>query len=276
MKDGGNPLVPLENGEKWKEIVHKDLHPSNIFVKPHEQGFLGNGSYTDPRKPQKSSFATSKKSEYPNVVLADFDTAIFDLQDGDDEYQDNPIHYMLGEKLKDAAGGRYPPEAFFSGQNMNKLTKFTSASDVWGIGAIMWSLVMNIPYSHEYIASVYDNAAQHYAGGTFERLNHGIHYSNAVLNDLMTGDTPFEAAGQYSDVLKYTMKGCLPFQQRHRTKLKSLKQTTAHNLKIHMEKDGAADLIVRIKGGMQGFQVGERFKYVPPTDGEEEDEKVLR
>jgi hypothetical protein len=43
-------------------------------------------------------------------VLADFDTAFFDLQDDGDEYQDNPTHYMLRDKGVDATlGARYPP-----------------------------------------------------------------------------------------------------------------------------------------------------------------------
>ena len=90
MQRGGEPFEPLQSGEKWREIVHKDFHPGNIFVKPPKEGFLGIDGQQDDRNPEKRSFATFPKDAYPNVVLADFNTAIFDLQDDGDEYQDNP------------------------------------------------------------------------------------------------------------------------------------------------------------------------------------------
>lgn len=140
MQRGGDPFVDLPNAERCKEIVHKDLHLDNIFVKPLQEGFLGNDSQLDDRSPGKRSLATFPKDAYPNVALADFDTALFDLHDGEDEYQDNPLHYIMGSRPVDALASKHPPEAFWSGNNVNKPIKFTSASDVWGIGAIMWNL----------------------------------------------------------------------------------------------------------------------------------------
>ena len=178
---------------------------------------------------------------------------------------------MMGTRPTNAAASRYPPEAFFSTQDMSQSTKFTSASDVWGIGAIMWSLAMNIPHNHEYIAPFYDNDGSHRPNTTVNYLNHGKWYSKSVLEHLMTGATLFEAAGQYSKALKRAIRSCLPYDQRQRIKMEKLKKFTEKNRELHRSKEGATDLIVRIKGEMAGFQVGQTFRGLPPVIGEDED-----
>lgn len=267
MQRGANPFVPMAGEEKWKEIVHRDMHTGNIFVKPNEEGFFGNNERPDPKRTRERSSATFTKSEYPNVVLANFDAAFFDLQDGDDEYQDNPLHYMMGNQ-PGTRGGRYPPEAFWQCQDWRKLTKFTSASDVWGIDQIMWNLAMNLPHSSEYVAPFYDDANSHNGVSTFDRVNNGKVYTARTLEQcLMTGDRPFEATRQYSDVPKKTIRRCLNYRPQHRIKVQDLKALTAQNRQLRMSQQGPADdLIVRIKGAMQGFQVGRAFVYVPPTE----------
>ncbi|KAJ4317772.1 hypothetical protein N0V94_004770 [Neodidymelliopsis sp. IMI 364377] len=270
MQRGANPLV---GRKKWKEIVHKDLHTRNIFVKPTEEGFFGRDPKPDPRA-LSDSFAKFKKSGYPNVVLADFDTAFFDLQDDGDEYQDNPTHYMLRNKGSDATlSARYPPEVFWDYQvlsNVTQWTKLTSATDVWGIGQIMWNLAMNLPYDSDYVAPFYDDSASSAGKTPARRLNNGKPYALTDLDRyLLTGDKPYEASGQYSDKLKTTIRQCLQYHPRFRPKIEDLKVTTETYRRNIMEEDEDSEkpmvnkededpetLIVKVEGSMNDFKVG--------------------
>lgn len=60
LQKGAEPFV---GEKKWKEIVHKDMHTRNIFLKPAVEGFFGSNSEPDPRHPEEGSFARFKKSE---------------------------------------------------------------------------------------------------------------------------------------------------------------------------------------------------------------------
>jgi hypothetical protein len=65
MQRGADPLV---GRKKWKEIVHKDLHTRNIFVKPTEEGFFGRDPEPDPRA-LSNGFAKFKKSEVSPLLI---------------------------------------------------------------------------------------------------------------------------------------------------------------------------------------------------------------
>ena len=86
----------------------------------------------------------------------------------------------------------------------------------------------------------------------------------------MTGIMPFEAAGQYSKALIKAVRSCLPHHQRERIKLGKLKKITQANRELHMNKEGASGLIVRIKGEMERFQVGGTFHGLPMVIGGDE------
>ncbi|KAF9692864.1 hypothetical protein EKO04_009106 [Ascochyta lentis] len=263
--------VPFVGDKKWKEIVHSDMHFGNIFVKPGKEGAYGSQRMRDPRG-AKDGMAVFSKSEYPQIVLADFDTAFFDLQDEDDEYQDNPLHYMCsGSNLPLAA--RYPPETSWFFQYRpgfdGSLTKLTSATDVWGIGQLMWNLAMNIPYYTEFEAPFFDDSSSHTGVTSARRLNDGNSYSKEQLKKfLLTGNAPFEASHQYTPQLRAVIRGCLQYLPKDRYMLKDLKKVTSMNREKHLKsKDDSGDLWIKVDGEMEGFRVGSA--YVPLQEEEE-------
>lgn len=75
----------------------------------------------------------------PDIVLLDFGRTFYDLHpDRTPESHglrgtDNPILYRIPND-----SGRYPPEALF---NHPRNTRITSKSDVWSIGALVFSLI---------------------------------------------------------------------------------------------------------------------------------------
>ena len=54
---------PLIGENKWKEIVHKDMHTGNIFMKPKAEGVFGVELEQERKDSQRKRFATMKKSE---------------------------------------------------------------------------------------------------------------------------------------------------------------------------------------------------------------------
>lgn len=54
---------PLIGENKWKEIVHKDMHTGNIFMKPKADGVFGVELEEERKDSQRKRFATMKKSE---------------------------------------------------------------------------------------------------------------------------------------------------------------------------------------------------------------------
>jgi hypothetical protein len=137
---------------------------------------------------------------------------------------------------------------------------------------------MNLPYNIDYVAPFYDDSASSTGKTPARRLNNGKPYSLTDMNKyLLTGDTPFEASGQYSDMLKTTIRECLQYHPRFRPKIEDLKMTTERYRREYMEEDKASDdlideeedeasedLIVKVEGTMNNFKVGGR--YPPPGE----------
>jgi hypothetical protein len=67
--------------------MHCDIHLQNVFVKV-------------PDAPKQA----------PRIVLADFDTAFFDLQERNgNSFADNPTQYFRGEMVKQSYVDNHPP-----------------------------------------------------------------------------------------------------------------------------------------------------------------------
>lgn len=252
------------------------MHTGNIFVKPRNAGVFGSNSRADPRRPEDRNFATFAESEYPNVVLADFDAAFFDLQQPGDTYQDNPMHYVMHREDQNAErqGGRNPPESFWQYQTRTdgpdgaNLTRFTSATDVWGVGAIMWNLAMNLPSHADYAAPFFDDHGSHSGVAPFRRLNNGQPYdAHSLRNLLMTGDRPFEASAQYSAQLRDAIRECLRYHPSDRIGIRRLKRKTEKFRRTWMARDGGAELVVGIDGRLRGFRVGARYEPLAGDGG---------
>ncbi|KAH6625333.1 kinase-like domain-containing protein [Boeremia exigua] len=256
MHRGADPLV----GEKeWKEIVHRDIHLGNIFVKPSKEGAYGSERKPDPRKPE-DGIAKFAKTEYPDIVLADFDTAFWDLQNDDDEYQDNPLHYMCSDSTPELAA-RYPPETSWAFQtHSHTLTKQTSATDIWSIGQIMWNLLLNLPTYTAFTAPFFDHASEHTGLRQARRLNDGQPYTRTQLNRfLLTGHRPFEAPMAYSKLLRSTVRACLQYMPADRVGVRELKKITEMARAKALAEEGEGALWVGVDGGMERYRVGAAF-----------------
>jgi hypothetical protein len=87
--DGETPLLVtmMPPGQEWRPIMHCDIHLQNVFVKV-------------PDAPKQA----------PRIVLADFDTAFFDLQERNgNSFADNPTQYFRGEMVKQSYVDNHPP-----------------------------------------------------------------------------------------------------------------------------------------------------------------------
>lgn len=199
----------------WKEICHRDVHMMNIFVK-QRKGAKGKRLEQD-ENTDKSWFNEYKPEEFPKMALADFDSSFFDLQSDGDDYADNPWFYLFSAQISDmpGAGGRYPPELFYDyGGHKNDVgEKITHKGDVWGLGQVMWNLVMNLPgQKGNFNQPFFDGK-----GTQGRQLNNRESYTKAELRkSLFRGKEPYEASSRYSQTLKDLIIECLRYLPKDR------------------------------------------------------------
>jgi hypothetical protein len=149
------------------------------------------------------------------------------------------------------------------------LEKITSKADVFGIGQVMWNLIMNLPGRNgKDQEPFYDNE-----GTRGERLVNGERYDSDSLSPeqgrFMSGQTPYEASSMYSKELKDLIRMCLRYDQKDRPtveKLRTLVQKYASE-EPQTKADGVVTLDIPRK--IQDFRVGKAFEsLVKRREGE--------
>jgi hypothetical protein len=213
------------------------------------------------------------------VLLADWDTAFFDLQSGDDVMNDNPSLYLKNrmpdlitddERLHglDDRQGRWsrdppvsvilytklPANALISKQEAyeyyynfpeHRNSRITSQSSVWGIGCIIWNLLINLSGDE---CPCFDDDTR--------ALTNGEEYDGHDLQHMvLTGaEGPYRAAGQYSKVIRTITRHCLHWHQDDRPILERLltlvehyianppEDMDRHNNDLNLNYDGKNDV----------------------------------
>jgi hypothetical protein len=116
-----------------------------------------------------------------------------------------PVRSPLTHSLTRSVQELYEDYAGFA--NGEKLTYKT---DVFGIGQLMWNMLMN--FSEWYGEPFYDNDG---TAGAY--VVNGVPYDNYQLSKeaglFLTGNTPYEASSYYSDDLKDLVRRCLRYRQ---------------------------------------------------------------
>ncbi|KAH7380278.1 hypothetical protein DE146DRAFT_761009 [Phaeosphaeria sp. MPI-PUGE-AT-0046c] len=256
--------VSGSDDKEWKEIVHNDVHLQNIFVKRAEHA--ENTPLPPTENESNEGIVQYEAHEYPSVVLADFDRSFFDLQSEDDQYADNPVHYMFGETPDNGlAAGRYPPEVWgdFAGHDGEIFQKLDSKTN----GQIIWMLLMNLPGRHMILEVPFlDNA-----GTQGRKLVNGKPYTAKDLEDLLSSNSPFEASGRYTDELKATVRSCLAYRLEDRPTLGELKVITRKHLEVKTTRSGKARsepedrLVITLPEAIHEFDIGQHFDRTAPA-----------
>ncbi|CAO2652089.1 Nn.00g003720.m01.CDS01 [Neocucurbitaria sp. VM-36] len=256
-----------DDGKKaaWNEIVHRDVHLMNIFVKPSN-----NVTGTPVESDVNYRFERFKAKDAPSVVLADFDYAFFDLQTGNDLYADNPQHYILRQSPLEipVVGGRYPPEMYWNYEghqdDEEPWEKMTSKTDVWAIGQIMWNLVMNLPGKGGRLNEPFFHFTDRNDVLRKQKLVNGKPYDIiAHKAHLFSGLTPYEASHFYSDTLKDVIFLCLDYRQHKRWTFAKLKSVTEEYAGKEAPAGSQAhgDVVIKIPREMEKFAIGGKYEW---------------
>ncbi|KAH7092316.1 hypothetical protein FB567DRAFT_625350 [Paraphoma chrysanthemicola] len=275
-----NALLVLKNGsgievegKEWKEIIHKDLYTSNIFVKPPKDS---EGKVLDLPSSKPDCLIEYTQDDFPQIVLADWDQAFFDLQSGDDAYADSPLHYAINESANNIpeVGARYPPVLILSSTKTNSMdillltpktqelywdyaghtpdvTKFASKTDVWGLGQIIWNLIMQTT-SNQF--PFFDSST---SSGTL--LVNGEPYANPTAENFLSGATPFEAAAQYTDELKDLVRECLRYGMQDRPEIEDVKRRTAEGVERWRGRSEKGRVRIGVSWDLRDFRIGEKW-----------------
>jgi serine/threonine protein kinase len=149
------------------------------------------------------------------------------------------------------------------------LEKITSKADVFGVGQVMYNLVMNLPGRNgKDQEPFYDNE-----GTRGKLLVNGERYNSDSLSAeqgrFMSGQTPYEASSMYSKELKDTIRMCLRYDQKDRPtveKLRTLVQKYAGE-ELQTKADGVVTLDISRK--IQDLRVGKAYEsLVKRREGE--------
>ncbi|CAN9129838.1 unnamed protein product [Alternaria alternata] len=260
---GSGRINEEDDDVDWNEIVHRDGHLGNVFVKPAD-GAVGK----EIRKEYGHQYRQFGAHEAPSIVLADFDLAFFDLQSGNDDYADNPTHYMMRNHPLDAkdAGGRYAPEMFwcYEGHYLDERPseKMTARTDVWQVGQMMWNLVMNSPGIDGFVQQPFTYTVSDEGEGIEKLLNDGSEYDiQKHKDDLFSGKTPYEASNMYSKTLRDTIIRCMDYRQHKRSSFADLKLVTKEWAGEEPPPGSKAngDLVICVSEAMEEFELGQTY-----------------
>jgi hypothetical protein len=83
----------------------------------------------------------------------------------------------------------------YDGYKSGDLEKMTAKTDVWGVGHVMWNLVMNVPGKGGKLQMLFLDGGK----PSSRKLNNGVVYTNATLKDLFSGAAPYEASNHYNN-----------------------------------------------------------------------------
>jgi serine/threonine protein kinase len=132
--------------------------------------------------------------------------------------------------------------------------KLTYKTDVFGIGQLMWNMLMN--FSEWYGAPFYDNDG---TAGAY--VVNGVPYDNHQLSKeaglFLTGNTPYEASSYYSEDLKDLVRRCLRYRQEDRPTLEELNEEIDWFRKAGTENRAPGNVQIAVEKEMGVFRVGQ-------------------
>lgn len=266
--------IALENGtlgndliDGWKPIMHLNFQTPNVLFDVHSK--KRKAPQANPEEPAEAGPSkrlkpnTAPASRADNLitpVLADFDLAFFNLDCTHCRALDENPH----EHVFPSATGltRYPPELV----NLNtfKPVRLDAATDIWGIGRIAWSLIVN---TLEPDGPVREN-------GPLDEMGHGPlplsanQEPNRELDDMyaeqvLVGSRSWPAAQRYGEELKSLVKECLKWEKIERPGAREVLQRADAWLAANGDEalgamDGGQSWLNLPDDG--GFEVGEPFK----------------
>jgi hypothetical protein len=149
--------------------------------------------------------------------------------------------------------------------------KLTSKTDVFGIGQIMWNMLMN--FSEHHGAPFYDDDGTEGAW-----LVNGTPYPNSAVSAergrILSGKMPYEASITYSKQLKDLVRMCLRYRQEDRLSVQSLKRLIVQYREEDLVNDAKGPLLIRVEKDMEKFRLGVIIDATDEEDigGESEDE----
>jgi len=140
------------------------------------------------------------------------------------------------------------------------MEKFTSKTDIFAIGQLMWNLVMNLPSKQgRRQQPFFDNT-----GTRRELLVNGKPYDDDELSAekgrFMSGKTPFEASSMYSKDLKDIIRMCLKYRQQDRPSIRKLKDLVEKYAAKERDTKADGELVLTVPRYMQDLRVGKTYK----------------
>ncbi|KAK5121130.1 hypothetical protein LTR85_005614 [Meristemomyces frigidus] len=213
MQRGGITDVPADG---WMEIVHRDLKPSNIFMDlPPDT--------TYPR--------------YPTPKLADFGLAI-------ETWPDDPLNPTIYNAGSGTPGYLAPEQlAYMDVETREPVDEFQllAHTNVWGIGAIMWSL------AHCQMLG-YEDDLDYNVDGTKERP---------------VGDARTALLSQ--DLLD-AIQACMKFDPAERITFEALHRGIQDFIAIRADDDGMGQYLQQARMGVQKDNVYFDLSGLPQDD----------
>jgi hypothetical protein len=154
----------------------------------------------------------------------------------------------------------------YRGHKRRDSEKLTSKPDVWGIGQMMWNLVINLPGKKGYFQEPFFDRD----GTQGRQLVDGMPYSQRDPDGLFSGSVPFEASSSYTAMLHNTVKRCLRYQQSERPSVQDPKAITSKY--AHGKEDPGSfvggDVAIKIPGEIERFSTGRAlFPTSTPRNG---------
>ncbi|KAF2740089.1 kinase-like protein [Polyplosphaeria fusca] len=198
-KDGSKVWGPADG--KWKPITHLDIQLTNIFL-----------DTPDPSDPSADS--------WPRIVLADFGQAFFQRQfSTDPALEDNPRDYShMGYEPRYAPEQSYFVQEKYHTQYPRKLNEKT---DVWLIGAVLWSLITNRYFDQGPVHEdphMGDKKKVRKAGDMMSIC----HPKPQVSYPILSGDELVRTGG-YPEELADLIRRCLEWDQEGRPSLEKMR-----------------------------------------------------
>ncbi|KAH7092330.1 kinase-like domain-containing protein [Paraphoma chrysanthemicola] len=231
----------VEAIEGWKPITHLDLMLSNILL------------HVDQTKAADSDHTDGSWTIPPIIpILMDFGLSFFSPDTGITTNLDNPEDYIFNK-----IATRYPPE--HQSQQGPNFTPLGEKTDVWGLGSVAWSLLVNQTTRHGPVrdAKVTDRViVKDYDG--FVPLSYPTQ-RNRPKNDettTLTGEGWFRAPARYSDHLKTLVRQCLNYSPHDRPTLNDI----IFEAEMELSSEEAADVLSNLDGlGLRHGQDGKSF-----------------
>jgi hypothetical protein len=145
--------------------------------------------------------------------------------------------------------------------------KLSSKTDVFGIGQIMWNMLMNCAEWQG--APFLDDSGTEgwYLVNGEENFRNSL---SAEAGQFLSGKMPYEASVRYSAESKNLARQCLSYQQNDRPSVRKLKKMIVEYRKEDLFNNAKEPLQIRVETYMDKFRSGARVDTTEEGDPEEE------